>query len=288
MQYTSSVKHKTIVLVTLVLLGVAVACGGQAVGSSPTQVDPNATTDPALNQVATDIAALNDTLDNEPTAEAGNSQPLSGSCDDPFTPEESNEVALGVEPGVMEVRDTGFISVAGTIHNPTADWLGGTKVWVRVCNAQGQLLMVDYVFAKPSQIEPNGEAYFYFLQDVKDLSGSGAPTRFQVDASAVPGDDRGVRAELVNFTITPDSTDARKLIAKGEFHNTGTVACLSPEVAFVFTRNGQVVEIGGVDPQEISRIEAGASSPIDDFWYIPAGADSLAQTLPVCDPFSEN
>jgi len=281
MKSISSLKKSSILLVAILLLLGTLACSSQATSST-------ATPDSALDSIATDIAALNQTLDDEPTAVVNNSQPLPGSCDDPFTPEENNEIALKVEPGVMEVRDTGFVSVAGTVSNPTSDWLGGTKVWVRACNEQGQLLLVDYVFSQPSQIEPNGKAYFFLLRDLSALSGSGTPTRFQVDASAVPGDDRGVRAELVHFTATPDSADASKLILKGDFQNMGTVACLSPQVALVFTRNGQVAEISIVSPQEISQIDAGNSSPIDNFWYIPDAADGLAESIAVCDPFSEN
>lgn len=283
----TSAKRRSILLSAITVLGVALACGGQpgaTTGTPSTQI--SAATESPLDAIATDVAALSESLNAEPTADRSNTQPLPGSCDDPFTPEESNEIALAVEPGVMEVRDTGFISVAGTVRNPTGDWLGGTQVWVRVCNAEGQLLLVDYVFSQPSQIAPNGEAYFFLLRDVNALSGPGDPTRFQLDASAAPGDDRGVRAELVNFTVTPDSSDATKLILKGEFHNVGTVACLSPEIALVFTRNGQVVEIARLTPQEISRLEVDETSPIDNFWYIPSGADSLAQTIATCDPFS--
>lgn len=247
------------------LVLVALACNTLTGASATATPEPvtgiNETPPPVIIGLDTEEPEATEAVEGGETTE-----PLAGDCTSEINP--NGEIVLQVTEGVSEIRDEQFISVAGEVTNPTDQWVWATLVWVRMCDENGQLLHIESEHTYPTQIPPGGTVPFHVFRDVANTESGKIPSQYKIDALAVPGDE-SKQAELVDFK---SEQDGDQLNVSGTFQNTGTASCLSPTLVIAFYKDGLAYETQFLQPEEISEIAAGDSSPINDYTFVPDGA----------------
>ena len=172
--------------------------------------------------------------------------------------------------------ETGFIHIAGEVHNQSREWVLRLRLTVELLDASGHPIRVDSISAAVAQDQgwepqefiytqrtyiPSGEVgVFYYIRDAKKLVGrryashrlTVASARTAVSPPRVVIDDLQMPVEDGIYTVS------------GRIRNSGQVRCHSPQVVIgVYGPDGKVLREEHETPDQTSQkvLEGGQSVP---------------------------
>jgi hypothetical protein len=171
-------------------------------------------------------------------------------------------------------KDTGFIHIAGEIHNRSSEWVMKPRLTVELLDASGDPIRVDSILAGVAEdagwephefthttrtyIPPGEVGVFYYIRDGKQLRGR----RYASHRLAVATARKAINPPqvVIEELRTPMEDDV--YIVSGRIHNRGQVGCYSPQVIVgVYGPDGRILRVADETPEEThQKVLAGGQS----------------------------
>ena len=178
------------------------------------------------------------------------------------------------EAGVS--KDTGFIHIAGEIHNRSSEWVMKPRLTVELLDASGNPIRVDSILAgaavdagwephefthtQRTYIPPGEVGVFYYIRDGKQLRGARyASHRLSVASARKAVNPPQVVIEELQMPMEDDVYSV-----SGRIRNRGQVGCYSPQVIIgVYGTDGRILREAHETPEETHQnvLEGGQSVP---------------------------
>ena len=173
-------------------------------------------------------------------------------------------------------KDTGFIHIAGEIHNRSSEWVMKPRLTVELLDASGNPIRVDSILAgaavdagwephefthtQRTYIPPGEVGVFYYIRDGKQLRGARyASHRLSVASARKAVNPPQVVIEELQMPMEDDVYGV-----SGRIRNRGQVGCYSPQVIIgVYGTDGKVLREEHETPEETFQkvLEGGQSVP---------------------------
>lgn len=160
-------------------------------------------------------------------------------------------------------EETGFVRIAGEIHNLSPHWILTPRIEVRLFDAAGKLINVesimtavakdlgrdeafDTAYAERNFTPPGDVAVFEYIRDARKLGGKYSSHQLTVSARAVTG---APKVAIEAFSA-PKAADGW-YSAGGRIKNTGTVGCRSPKAVIgLYGSDGRLYGVAEAEPDE--------------------------------------
>jgi len=172
--------------------------------------------------------------------------------------------------------ETGFIHIAGEIHNRSSEWVMKPRLTVELLDASGHPIRVDSILAGVAEdqgrephefthtqrtyIPPGEVGVFYYIRDGKQLRGARyASHRLSVASARKAVNPPQVVIEELQMPVEDDVYSV-----SGRIRNRGQVGCYSPQVIIgVYGTDGKVLREEHETPEETFQkvLEGGQSVP---------------------------
>jgi len=173
-------------------------------------------------------------------------------------------------------KETGFIHIAGEIHNRSSEWVMKPRLTVELLDASGNPIRVDSILAgaavdagwephefthtQRTYIPPGEVGVFYYIRDGKQLRGARyASHRLSVASARKAVNPPQVVIEELQMPMEDDVYGV-----SGRIRNRGQVGCYSPQVIIgVYGTDGKVLREEHETPEETFQkvLEGGQSVP---------------------------
>jgi len=173
-------------------------------------------------------------------------------------------------------KETGFIHIAGEIHNRSSEWVMRPRLTVELLDASGNPIRVDSILAgaavdagwephefthtQRTYIPPGEVGVFYYIRDGKQLRGARyASHRLSVASARKAVNPPQVVIEELQMPMEDDVYGV-----SGRIRNRGQVGCYSPQVIIgVYGTDGKVLREEHETPEETFQkvLEGGQSVP---------------------------
>ena len=210
--------------------------------------------------------------------------------------------AQGVDLSLLEIvegqagfsAETGFINIAGEVHNRSRDWVLGLRLTVELLDASGHPIRVDsitaavaqdqgrepqeFIYTQRTYIPPGEVGVFYYVRDAKKLARAPyashrltvASARTAVSPPRVVIDDLQMPVEDSIYTVS------------GRIRNGGQVGCYWPQVVIgVYGTDGKVLREEHATPDQTFQkvLEGGQSVPFRRKVYTDVGLGGTIGSL---------
>jgi hypothetical protein len=176
------------------------------------------------------------------------------------------------QAGVSE--DTGFIHIAGEIHNRSSEWVMKPRLTVELLDASGDPIRVDsilagaavdagmepheFIYTQRTYIPPGEVGVFYYIRDGKQLRRARyASHRLFVASARKASNPPQVVIEELQMPTEDDVYNV-----SGRIRNRGPVGCYSPQVIVgVYGTDGRILREEHETPEEThQKVLAGGQS----------------------------
>ncbi len=173
-------------------------------------------------------------------------------------------------------QDTGFIHIAGEVHNLSKEWVLKPRVIVELLDASGRPIRVDsiaaavaedqgwepheFVYTWRTYIPPGEIGVFYYLRDGKQLRGA----RYASHRLSVASARRAVNPPRVAIDDLQMPVEDGVYTVSGRIRNGGQVGCYSPQVVIgVYGADGKILREEHETPEQTFQkvLEGGQSVP---------------------------
>ena len=173
-------------------------------------------------------------------------------------------------------QETGFIHIAGEVHNQSSEWVLKPRLTVELLDASGRPISVDsistavaeergwepqeFIYTQRTYIPPGEVGVFYYVRDAKKLGGA----RFARHKLTVASARRAVNPPQVVIDNLQMPVEDGVYTVSGRIRNAGQRGCFSPQVVIgVYGTDGKILREEHEAPDEtfLKTLGGGQSVP---------------------------
>lgn len=172
-------------------------------------------------------------------------------------------------------QETGFIHIAGEVHNRSSEWVLKPRLTVELLDASGRPIAVDsistavaeergwepqeFIYTQRTYIPPGEVGVFYYIRDAKKLRGA----RYAKHRLTVASARRAVNPPQVVIDNLQMPVEDGVYSVSGRIRNSGQVGCYSPQVVIgVYGTDGKILREEHEVPEETFQKTLGGGQSV--------------------------
>ena len=172
-------------------------------------------------------------------------------------------------------QETGFIHIAGEVHNRSSEWVLRARLTVELLDASGRPIRVDsissavaeeqggepqeFIYTERTYIPPGEVGVFHYVRDAKKLGRA----RYASHRLTVASARRAVNPPQVVIDDLQMPLEDGVYTVSGRIRNRGQVGCFSPKVVIgVYGTDGKIFKEERAAPDQTSQKVLGGGQAV--------------------------